>query len=332
MEMCLYKLPTKGPERDAAGKMGARWRRGIFLGFNRMSSEYLLWDEGKVAKARAVQRIKKHLRWPVAAYNSVRHGPNCMYEALEHEQIVGDPEKVKDPYAEGDLGRKPQDVQIRQADWLQHGATTGCAKCFSALEKGWGIHIGSHSKECLERYKAIYSNSAEGRLRLERAEQRLARRTTPQNSATNDAAEAAKTRGRDVAGGETPVTPPLRDPADSSDEPKCPTSDDEGDAAMDNWEATSAESDEEMPPVSDINAIEIDILQLVEHLGGSRAKYSRQMKMAHTREVPVFESEVAKDPQVVTEVYSPPRVTDWAKRFPKIWDCSRPRSGLHYAR
>ena len=133
MEMCFYKLPTKGPERDAAGKMGARWRRGIFLGFNRMSSEYLLWDEGKVAKARAVQRIKKHLRWPVAAYNSVRHGPNCMYEALEHEQIVGDPEKVKDPYAEGDLGRKPQDVQIRQADWLQHGATTGCAKCFSAM-------------------------------------------------------------------------------------------------------------------------------------------------------------------------------------------------------
>ena len=180
MEMCLYKLPTKGPERDAAGKMGARWRRGIFLGFNRMSSEYLLWDEGKVAKARAVQRIKKHLRWPVAAYNSVRHGPNCMYEALEHEQIVGDPEKVKEPYAEGDLGRKPQDVQIRQADWLQHGATTGCAKCFSAMEKGWGIHIGSHSKECLERYKAIYSNSAEGRMRLERAEQRLARKTNPQ--------------------------------------------------------------------------------------------------------------------------------------------------------
>jgi hypothetical protein len=54
MEMCFYKLPTKGPERDAVGKTGARWRRGIFSGFTRMSSEYLLWDEGKVVKARAI--------------------------------------------------------------------------------------------------------------------------------------------------------------------------------------------------------------------------------------------------------------------------------------
>ena len=89
----------------------------MFLGFNRMSSEYLLWDEGNVVKARAIQRFKKSLRWHIAAYNSV--GPNCLYDALEHEKIVGDLEKVKDPSAEGELSRKPQNVQIRHADWLR---------------------------------------------------------------------------------------------------------------------------------------------------------------------------------------------------------------------
>ena len=79
------------------------------MGFNRMSSEYLLWDEDKVVKARAIQRFKKTLRWLIAAYNSVRHGPNCLYDSFEHEQIIGDPEKVKDPSAEGELSRKPAD-------------------------------------------------------------------------------------------------------------------------------------------------------------------------------------------------------------------------------
>ena len=62
MEQCLYKLPTKGPQREAAGKLGARWRRGIFLGFNRASSEYLFWDCNQIARARAVQRLKQGLR------------------------------------------------------------------------------------------------------------------------------------------------------------------------------------------------------------------------------------------------------------------------------
>ena len=185
---------------------------------------------------------------------------------------------------------------------MAHGATTGCAKCFSALEKGWGHHGGSHSPECLARFRSIYSNTEAGRLRLERAEQRLVRRTAREKSATENAAEAAKTQWRDVAGGEqTPVTPPLRDPAASDEEPKCPTSDEEGDAAMKDWEATSAESDEEMPPVDAVGALEIEILQLVEHLGGSREKYSRQQHQAK---------------QAITEVYSPPRVTEWAKKLP----------------
>ena len=323
MELCLYKLPVKGPERDAVGKLGARWRRGIFLGFNRMTSEYLLWDEGNVIKARAIQRIKKPLRWPVAAYNSVRHGPNCMYEALEHAPIVGDPEKVKAPSAEGELGRRPQNVQIRHEDWLQHGATTGCAKCFSALEKGWGFYGGSHSKECIERYRAIYSNSAEGRLRLVRAEQRLARRT---------AREEPETVTEKVAA-ENPVTPKLRAQAapeaavdDDQEEMKCPASDEEYEGLPD-MAVESASEDEDMlahpgpdaEMTSDLSqlwsdigllepggdcSVEHSILNLVERFGGSKKKYVLKQKQ--------------RAGWALSEVYSPPRVTAMAKMLPEF--------------
>ena len=57
-EQCLYKLPIKGPVRDAQAKLGERWRRGIFLGVDRTTSEYLLWDDGAVASARAIQRLR----------------------------------------------------------------------------------------------------------------------------------------------------------------------------------------------------------------------------------------------------------------------------------
>ena len=62
MEQRLYKLPVKGPQRAAQGKLGERWRRGIFLGFDRTTSEYLLWDDGTLVPARAIQRLRAPLR------------------------------------------------------------------------------------------------------------------------------------------------------------------------------------------------------------------------------------------------------------------------------
>ena len=91
MEQCLYKLPVKGPQREAAGKLGARWRRGIFLGFNRASSEYLFWDGNQVARSRAVQRLKKGLRWPKDAYEKVSKDPHSIYSALDPEKWSPNP-------------------------------------------------------------------------------------------------------------------------------------------------------------------------------------------------------------------------------------------------
>ena len=31
VESCMYKLPTKGPQHDAEGNMGPRWKSAVFL-------------------------------------------------------------------------------------------------------------------------------------------------------------------------------------------------------------------------------------------------------------------------------------------------------------
>ena len=47
-ESALWKLPTKGPASQPDGTMGARWDDGVFVGYNRSSSTFIvLTAEGK---------------------------------------------------------------------------------------------------------------------------------------------------------------------------------------------------------------------------------------------------------------------------------------------
>ena len=135
-------------------------------------------------------------------------------------------------------------------------------------------------------------------MRLDRAKKRLDRRYPEDPS--KPAVEEQST-GRDVSS-RIQEGPRQQDDVSQNEELKCPTSEEEEDAVMQDYEAASAGSDDEMQnPVGVVDTLEVEILQLVEHLGGSREKYSRKQHQAN---------------QSVTEVYSPPRVTEWAKRLP----------------
>ena len=43
-ELCHYKIPKQKAERALEGKLGSKWRPGMFLGYSRDSNEYLVWD------------------------------------------------------------------------------------------------------------------------------------------------------------------------------------------------------------------------------------------------------------------------------------------------
>ena len=292
-ERCLYKLPMKGPRHDERGKLQERWRRGIFLGFARYTNEYILWDDGAVVKSRCHQRMSRNLRWPAGAHEKIDKDPHSTYAPMEPEMF--EPGEAQAP-AEVAQGRGPQTIQIRKADWERHGSTPGCSKCHHLAVHGWGPSSGSHSPECVERYKKAYEETEEGKLRLQRAHVRLERRRPP--------GEVEAGRPMDVGpeGGKHPLLEKfLQERRD--DEARAEASPDY--EATEKGDDDMAEPDEEDRPDMAVDEDETpcaEILEIVEAVGGSAKKYRREYR--------------SRMRAVVSEVYSPPRVTACAKLLP----------------
>ena len=64
-EACHYKVPKAKSDRALEGKLGSKWRSGLFLGYSRDSNEYLVWDIGEqdLIRARSLQRKPQIHRW-----------------------------------------------------------------------------------------------------------------------------------------------------------------------------------------------------------------------------------------------------------------------------
>ena len=57
-ERCLFKLPRKSKDLSLEGKLGSKWKEGLFLGFSRDSNEYIVWsvEDKTVTRVRSLQR------------------------------------------------------------------------------------------------------------------------------------------------------------------------------------------------------------------------------------------------------------------------------------
>ena len=160
-------MPTKGPRHDGAGKLAERWSYGHFLGFSRVSNDYHVWTKDGAVKTRSTQRLTADRRWPAGELESVDQGAQSGYAARSPEFFEPGEDAQAPPVAPG---RAAQSVQIRQADWIQHGSTPGCSKCIHAQTWGWGKMGGPHSEECLRRFEAFLMETEAGGARLRRAE------------------------------------------------------------------------------------------------------------------------------------------------------------------
>ena len=96
-EQCLYKLPVKGKRHEEDGKLAERWRRGIFLGFARYTSEYVFWDQNKIIKARCHQRMVEEVRWPSEIHEGITVDAHQTYSGLEPEKFDDLEDIPKDP-------------------------------------------------------------------------------------------------------------------------------------------------------------------------------------------------------------------------------------------
>ena len=123
-ELCLYKLPTKGPTHDEGGKLERRWKKCIFLEYNRMSNEYTVFDTeaGKVAKARSMMRKPMDEGWSHEEMSKVTMRPHDTHVAREPE-VSFERKADEDKQAEEEQQRIVRRLYMRKADSDKHGYT-----------------------------------------------------------------------------------------------------------------------------------------------------------------------------------------------------------------
>ena len=62
-ESVFFKRPTKGPNAQPDGNMGAVQSEGVFVGYNRSTITYILASEGEKFESRSVSRRLEQNRW-----------------------------------------------------------------------------------------------------------------------------------------------------------------------------------------------------------------------------------------------------------------------------
>ena len=180
-EVCLGKFATKGPSHDEDGKLRPRWFKGIFLGYDRATAEYVLYSQNRVLKTRALQRVPEDNRWNAEALEEVRISPYALYQRPRPDVVFR-----QDPSAarQQELAKKfvtVRDINLRKGDFVGehgHGLTQdGCSRCGWAIRFGWEAETSlSHSDECRDRLReAIRSSGPAGKARVEAWEARRRR-------------------------------------------------------------------------------------------------------------------------------------------------------------
>ena len=175
-EVVHFRLPNA----TASGGYIDRYEDGVWLGYDLRSGENIIGTGRGVFRTGSVRR----------------RPPDEMWSKHLLDEIVGDPEN---PVPGGDAGRPPtwtkaeaaaaaappvvvfqapvdapeiqaRGVYIRRTDVTTHGATESCAACrYAMLGKPSNR---SHSHKCRARFELILAEDEEGKVRLERANER----------------------------------------------------------------------------------------------------------------------------------------------------------------
>ena len=274
--------------------------------------------------------------------SGVNKGPTTNEEFLEGEVLPP-------TLAREDRTRAPQNIAIRQADWLRHGGTTGCPKCIHARDNGWGKAGGAHSPACIERFRKALEAIEEGRRRVAEVDTRitswLARQVEKADQDPTAREDDAPMRFEDFEEIEIPVqeeqsqSTPIPEasvargvrgvieiradevltetPPRDTDEASAEAGEDD---RMANYEATDAESHCPTDSDEDIGLLQ-PIMSLV-------AEDVREAIMAHDVEICKLVRELGGAKRsyareragaikaMVAEIYSSPRVANCAKLLP----------------
>ena len=134
-EMVMYKLPSKGPNSQPDGNMGAKWKEGVFLGYSKGSNTYIVGTESGTVTSRTLTRLPEQTRWNAEILARIKSTPWSERQAPDPEVRFQDPASTT-PDVETSAPAAPRRIRIQQADLEKHGYTDTCQQCQHIMRYG----------------------------------------------------------------------------------------------------------------------------------------------------------------------------------------------------
>ena len=320
-EAVFWKPPPKGPGHDPMGNMGPRMFPGSVLGFHRSSNAYwVLNDKGDMVKSRALNSRPNEDRWNKEALMNLTVTPWCLRVRPGAERVpLGDP-VLREPTDIKDVVTNPRQLKITMKLLKDFGTTRDCPQCghiraFQEAKPGL-----SHSAACRKRLMEDMSKTDEGRAKLEEYEHRVNRAIAERHDGLLDAPDLAP-GALDLpdAAGAVPLPEGIPDPRDELEPDVGPVAagrharfEEENRRTRESYPAPGGhgldipqramDADESIDASMDLIESNDDCMIMLAHIGVETKNYRKEHRKAFRR--------------VISEVYSPPRVTKLLSALP----------------
>ena len=151
-EFCRYKLRSQEKPKNG---LPWKWHMGIWLGVDRLTSQYMFWDNvsGSIRYARTFMRLPDVQKWSSEKLSQVRATPWTVYAEKEPE-VVFQEKQARDAQEVREVNPMVRKLYIRQTDLEQHGYTSGCPRCEHTMTYGPNQSGVPHSDRCRARLQA----------------------------------------------------------------------------------------------------------------------------------------------------------------------------------
>ncbi len=170
-EYVMYKVPDQDELRNHEGKLAARWRHGILLGYSMNSPEYWVYDDGRALLVRSVQRVPLSDRWRADKLAEMQLRRHSLHQPKPRDVQLED---APDTRAQIEVRERAfPALKLRRADFDPgaggFGYTEGCPKCAHAQRYGWnaGTSHHNHDATCRARIEDCLSKTTTGKQRLD---------------------------------------------------------------------------------------------------------------------------------------------------------------------
>ena len=168
-ESVLYRYPSKGPQSQPDGNMGALGRDGVFLGYDLFANTFIVHNDQGFVASRSVTRRPEQERWQAESLAKVHATPNDHRARSVQKRVVkfGDEAPEQGATADGARLTQLRQLRINISDLKKHEHyDPNCGQCKYIERYGRARPGGAHSEACRASLIEKMRLTEEGRAKL----------------------------------------------------------------------------------------------------------------------------------------------------------------------